>query len=92
MAVGRCSVFTSLAQADLTSHLISQKEMRIMLSSKIHETRESDVMTPEETACHLKKSTSRIYKNWKLLGGEKLRGCLFFSKMVIHQLLFGKKA
>jgi hypothetical protein len=62
-----------------------------MLSSKIDETRESDVMTPEEAALHLKKSTSWIYKNWKLLGGEKLRGCLFFSKMVIFQLLFGKK-
>ena len=38
------------------------------------------IMTPEEVARFLKKSTSWVYKNWQRLGGVKLGGSLFFPR------------
>ena len=63
-----------------------------MLSSKINEGQAGDIMSAETVARHFQKSMSWVYKNWRLLGGEKLGGSLFFSKKVIHQRLFGDKA
>lgn len=40
----------------------------------------SGIMTPEEVARFLKKSTSWVYKNWQKLGGVKLGGSLFFPR------------
>ena len=40
----------------------------------------SGIMTPEEVARFLKKSTSWVYKNWQRLGGVKLGGSLFFPR------------
>ena len=37
-----------------------------------------DILTVEEVALYLRKSTSWVYKNWQALGGRKLRGSLFF--------------
>lgn len=48
-------------------------------------------MTLDEFAQFLPKSPSWVYKNWRLLGGRKLRGCLFFSKEVTHECIFGKR-
>ena len=39
-----------------------------------------EIMTPEEVAQYLRKSTSWVYKNWKILGGKKLGGSLFFPR------------
>ena len=35
---------------------------------------EKNILTLEETAQYLRKSTSWVYKNWKILGGRKLGG------------------
>lgn len=51
-----------------------------------------EVMTPDEVAKFFKKSTSWVYKNWKILGGAKLGGSLFFpNKEELYDLLFQKK-
>jgi predicted DNA-binding transcriptional regulator AlpA len=42
--------------------------------------KEYEILTPEEVARFLKKSTSWIYKNWQELGGRKLGGSLFFPR------------
>ena len=48
-----------------------------------------DIMTPEEVAQYLHKSLSWVYKNWKILGGRKLRGSLFFpTKEDLYEHLF----
>lgn len=62
-----------------------------MLVSKDYESRQNDILAPEEVAHHLQKSLSWVYKNWRLLGGEKIRGALFFSNEVIYKRLFGDK-
>ena len=49
-------------------------------------------MTPEEVALYLRKSTSWVYKNWKILGGRKLGGSLFFPKKEdLYERIFGKR-
>ena len=61
-----------------------------MTPSTVEEFYQSDIMTPEETAQYLRKSLSWVYKNWRLLGGGKLRGSLFFSRRLIHEHIFGE--
>ena len=39
------------------------------------------IMNAEEVAKYLQKSLSWVYKNWKILGGRKLGGSLFFPSM-----------
>jgi len=52
----------------------------------------NDILTPEEVAQYLRKSKSWVYKNWKLLGGRKLRGSLIFPrKEDLYERLFGKR-
>ena len=49
----------------------------------------------EDVAKYLRKSPSWVYKNWKVLGGRKLRGSLFFPRNedLYERILFkGKKA
>jgi hypothetical protein len=51
-----------------------------------------EVMTPDEVAKFFKKSTSCVYKNWKILGGVKLGGSLFFPKQEeMYSLLFEQR-
>ena len=53
---------------------------------------EKNILTIEETAQYLRKSTSWVYKNWKILGGRKLGGSLFFpTKEDLYKYLFGKR-
>jgi len=50
------------------------------------------IMTVEEVAHYLRKSPSMVYKNWKILGGRKLRGSLVFpSKEDLYELVFGRR-
>ena len=52
---------------------------------------EYDILTPEEVARYLRKSTSWVYKHWQELGGRKLGGSLFFpGKEDLYERLFGK--
>ena len=52
----------------------------------------SGIMTPEEVARYLRKSLSWVYKNWRLLGGRKLRGSIFFQKKEdLYEHLFCKE-
>ena len=51
-----------------------------------------DILTPEEVALYLRKSTSWVYKNWQALGGRKLGGSLFFPrKEDLYERLFCKR-
>jgi len=53
---------------------------------------EKSILTLEETAQYLHKSTSWVYKNWKILGGRKLGGSLFFpAKEDLYEYLFSKR-
>ena len=62
-----------------------------MASSFIDSDSHFEIMTLEETARFLRKSPSWVYKNWRLLGGRKLRGSLIFpSKENLHEYLFPK--
>jgi len=46
----------------------------------------------EEIAQYLHKSSSWVYKNWKVLGGRKLRGSLFFpSKEDLYERVLFKE-
>lgn len=50
------------------------------------------ILTVKEAAQYLHKSTSWLYKNWRMLGGVKLGGSLLFpSKGELHELIFGNK-
>jgi len=52
---------------------------------------ERDIMLPEEVAQYLRKSPSWVYKNWRILGGVKLRGSLLFpGKENLYERLLGK--
>jgi hypothetical protein len=47
------------------------------------------IMSPEEVAQFFHKSISWVYKNWKILGGRKLGGSLFFpNKEDLYEHLF----
>lgn len=51
-----------------------------------------DIMPPEEVAQYLRKSLSWVYKNWKIVGGRKLGGTLFFpGKEKLHEHIFCQK-
>ena len=51
-----------------------------------------DIMSVEEAAEYLRKSTSWVYKNWKMLGGRKLGGSLIFpSKEDLYESIFQKR-
>jgi glycerate kinase len=51
-----------------------------------------EIMTPEEVAQYLKKSVSWVYKNWRVLGGVKLMGSIFFPrKEEIYERIFQKR-
>jgi hypothetical protein len=64
----------------------------IKQKSEIDSQNEYEIMTPEEVAQFLKKSTSWVYKNWQKLGGRKLRGSLFFPrKEELYERIFGKE-
>lgn len=53
---------------------------------------EPGIMTVEETAEYFRKSTSWVYKNWKVLGGRKLGGSLFFpNKEDLYESIFQKR-
>jgi len=61
-------------------------------NNHIDSERLSDILNIEEVARYFRKSTSWVYKNWKILGGRKLGGSLFFpSKGELHELIFGNK-
>jgi hypothetical protein len=61
------------------------------MSNTIDTEFEHDILTPEETARYLRKSTSWVYKHWQELGGRKLGGSLFFPrKENLYEHLFGK--
>ncbi|MGV8079996.1 MAG: hypothetical protein AB2L22_08065 [Syntrophales bacterium] len=50
------------------------------------------MMNVEEVALYFRKSTSWVYKNWKVLGGRKLKGSLFFpSREELYERLFCEK-
>ena len=50
------------------------------------------IMTVEEIAQFFQKSPSWVYKNWKILGGRKLGGSLFFpTKEDLYERLFSQK-
>jgi hypothetical protein len=51
-----------------------------MENTTIDRFEEKAIMGVEEVAQYLRKSQSWVYKNWKILGGRKLGGSLFFSK------------
>jgi hypothetical protein len=58
-------------------------------NSTIDKTLTADIMTPEEVALFLRKSTSWVYKNWQELGGRKLGGSLMFpGKEDLYERLF----
>jgi len=62
-----------------------------MSTSDIDTISEPEIMTVEEVAQYLRKSTSWVYKNWQALGGRKLGGSLFFgTKGELHEHLFGE--
>jgi predicted DNA-binding transcriptional regulator AlpA len=51
-----------------------------------------DILTLEEVAQYLRKSTSWVYKHWQELGGRKLGGSLFFPrKEDLYECLFCKR-
>lgn len=50
---------------------------------------DQDILTLEEAALYLRKSTSWVYKHWQELGGRKLGGSLFFpGKEDLYERLF----
>jgi hypothetical protein len=50
------------------------------------------IMTPEEVALYLRKSISWVYKNWRILGGRKLGGSLYFpSKEDLYECIFSQR-
>ena len=52
---------------------------------------EDSILTPEEVARYLNKSVSWVYKHWKILGGRKLGGSLFFPrKDELYERIFCK--
>ncbi len=52
----------------------------------------NEIMTPEEVAQFLRKSTSWVYKHCQELGGVKLGGSIFFPKKEeLYERLFGKR-
>jgi len=52
----------------------------------------SNILTVEEAAQYFRKSTSWVYKNWKMLGGVKLGGSLTFpSKENLYDLIFCRR-
>ena len=62
------------------------------MSNSIDTELEHDILTLEEVALYLRKSTSWVYKNWQALGGRKLGGSLFFPKKEdLYERLFGKR-
>jgi hypothetical protein len=63
-----------------------------MYQSQIDKNLSPDIMTPEEVALYLRKSTSWVYKNWQALGGRKLGGSLFFpGKEDLYERLFNQR-
>ena len=61
----------------------------IIQNSTIDKKSTADIMTPEEVALFLRKSTSWVYKNWQELGGRKLGGSLMFpGKEDLYERLF----
>jgi hypothetical protein len=63
-----------------------------MSNSPIDKNLALEIMTPEEVALYLRKSTSWVYKNWQTLGGRKLGGSLFFSKKEdLYECLFNQR-
>ncbi len=63
-----------------------------MDNSIIDNDSQKEIMTTEEVARYLKKSPSWVYKNWKVLGGVKLMGSLFFPKKEkLYEHLFSKR-
>ena len=51
-----------------------------MTESVTNTTEEYVILTPEEVAQYLRKSSSWVYKNQKVLGGRKLGGSVFFPR------------
>ena len=63
-----------------------------MAQIQVDKTTAKSIMTLEEVADYLRKSPSWVYKNWKVLGGVKLRGSLFFpSREDLYEHLFGRR-
>ena len=61
------------------------------MSNFIDTNSNQDILTLEEVALYLRKSTSWVYKNWQALGGRKLGGSLFFPrKEDLYERLFCK--
>ena len=62
---------------------------KLMQEHPIDTAGKHEIMTPEEVARYLRKSTSWVYKNWKGLGGRKLGGSLFFpNKENLYEHIF----
>ena len=62
-----------------------------MVGSNIDTEKKHAILTPEEAARFLRKSTSWVYKNWQELGGRKLGGSLFFpGKENLYERIFSQ--
>ena len=63
-----------------------------LMGTEVIDTRpDIGIMTPEEVARFLRKSTGWVYRNWEILGGRKLGGSLFFpSKEDLYERLFSQ--
>jgi hypothetical protein len=69
--------------------VLHPSEVFVMPRTNIDKKQKMEIMTPEEVARFLKKSTSWVYKNWQKLGGVKLGGSLLFPRMEdLYELLF----
>jgi len=63
-----------------------------MCNSNVDKNLNHDILTPEEVARYLRKSTSWVYKNWQELGGRKLGGSLFFpGKETLYERIFNQR-
>ena len=64
---------------------------RLMSESGTNTTEKYVILTPEEVAQYLRKSSSWVYKNWEVLGGRKLGGSVFFPrKEELYERIFCK--
>jgi len=66
------ALINKLKQDGFTQEKMERRQNKLDIHFK------GEVMTPDEVAKFFKKSTSWVYKNWKILGGAKLGGSLFF--------------
>ncbi len=62
------------------------------LKNKLPAISQHEILTVEEVSIFLYISSSWVYKNWKLLGGRKIGGSLFFPKTEdLYECIFGER-